>query len=82
MSLRSRNSKQLLSLVYYASGCSIAKFPEDGIVITQTFKDQGKECYFGFFPFFISISFAYNSHLFEKKIGGGDSLTLLRCTVL
>lgn len=29
--------------VYYASGCSIAKFPEDGVVITQTFKDQGKE---------------------------------------
>ncbi|XP_019490327.1 PREDICTED: membrane-bound transcription factor site-1 protease [Hipposideros armiger] len=27
--------------MYYASGCSIAKFPEDGIVITQTFKDQG-----------------------------------------
>ncbi|XP_047649035.1 membrane-bound transcription factor site-1 protease isoform X2 [Phacochoerus africanus] len=26
--------------MYYASGCSIAKFPEDGIVITQTFKDQ------------------------------------------
>uniref|UniRef100_A0A8C9EYR5 Membrane bound transcription factor peptidase, site 1 n=1 Tax=Pavo cristatus TaxID=9049 RepID=A0A8C9EYR5_PAVCR len=25
----------------YASGCSIAKFPEDGIVIAQTFKDQG-----------------------------------------
>lgn len=30
--------------VYYASGCSIAKFPEDGIVITQTFKDQGEQC--------------------------------------
>lgn len=30
-------------LVYYASGCSIAKFPEDGVVITQTFKDQGLE---------------------------------------
>jgi len=29
--------------MYYASGCSIAKFPEDGIVITQTFKDQGLE---------------------------------------
>lgn len=28
--------------MYYASGCSIAKFPEDGVVITQTFKDQGK----------------------------------------
>ncbi|NWH65513.1 MBTP1 protease, partial [Geococcyx californianus] len=27
----------------YASGCSIAKFPEDGIVIAQTFKDQGLE---------------------------------------
>ncbi|XP_071613118.1 membrane-bound transcription factor site-1 protease isoform X3 [Heliangelus exortis] len=27
----------------YASGCSIAKFPEDGIVISQTFKDQGLE---------------------------------------
>ncbi|XP_052583216.1 membrane-bound transcription factor site-1 protease isoform X4 [Peromyscus californicus insignis] len=26
--------------MYYASGCSIAKFPEDGVVITQTFKDQ------------------------------------------
>ncbi|KAF6078606.1 membrane bound transcription factor peptidase, site 1 [Phyllostomus discolor] len=29
--------------MYYASGCSIAKFPEDGMVITQTFKDQGLE---------------------------------------
>ncbi|XP_054567330.1 membrane-bound transcription factor site-1 protease isoform X2 [Eptesicus fuscus] len=29
--------------MYYASGCSIAKFPEDGIVITHTFKDQGLE---------------------------------------
>ncbi|XP_023562560.1 membrane-bound transcription factor site-1 protease isoform X3 [Octodon degus] len=29
--------------MYYASGCSIARFPEDGIVITQTFKDQGLE---------------------------------------
>ncbi|XP_075572012.1 membrane-bound transcription factor site-1 protease isoform X2 [Pelecanus crispus] len=29
--------------VNYASGCSIAKFPEDGIVIAQTFKDQGLE---------------------------------------
>ncbi|XP_052583217.1 membrane-bound transcription factor site-1 protease isoform X5 [Peromyscus californicus insignis] len=29
--------------MYYASGCSIAKFPEDGVVITQTFKDQGLE---------------------------------------
>ncbi|KAF7242771.1 Membrane-bound transcription factor site-1 protease [Varanus komodoensis] len=27
----------------YASGCSIAKFPEDGIVLAQTFKDQGLE---------------------------------------
>ncbi|KAJ7408980.1 Membrane-bound transcription factor site-1 protease [Willisornis vidua] len=27
----------------YASGCSIAKFPEDGVVIAQTFKDQGLE---------------------------------------
>lgn len=27
--------------VNYASGCSIAKFPEDGIVIAHTFKDQG-----------------------------------------
>lgn len=29
--------------MYYASGCSIARFPEDGVVITQTFKDQGLE---------------------------------------
>ncbi|XP_058432029.1 membrane-bound transcription factor site-1 protease isoform X2 [Marmota monax] len=29
--------------MYYASGCSIAQFPEDGVVITQTFKDQGLE---------------------------------------
>ncbi|EMP41243.1 Membrane-bound transcription factor site-1 protease [Chelonia mydas] len=27
----------------YASGCSIAKFPDDGIVISHTFKDQGLE---------------------------------------
>lgn len=27
--------------MYYASGCSIARFPEDGIVIGQTLKDQG-----------------------------------------
>uniref|UniRef100_A0A673JD75 Membrane-bound transcription factor site-1 protease-like n=1 Tax=Sinocyclocheilus rhinocerous TaxID=307959 RepID=A0A673JD75_9TELE len=27
--------------MYYASGCSIARFPEDGIVIAQTLKDQG-----------------------------------------
>lgn len=27
--------------MYYASGCSIAKFPEDGIVIAMTLKDQG-----------------------------------------
>ncbi|XP_016391476.1 membrane-bound transcription factor site-1 protease-like [Sinocyclocheilus rhinocerous] len=26
--------------MYYASGCSIARFPEDGIVIAQTLKDQ------------------------------------------
>ncbi|XP_006152632.1 membrane-bound transcription factor site-1 protease isoform X1 [Tupaia chinensis] len=29
--------------MYYASGCSIAQFPEDGIVIAQTLKDQGLE---------------------------------------
>ncbi|XP_019641774.1 PREDICTED: membrane-bound transcription factor site-1 protease-like [Branchiostoma belcheri] len=29
--------------MYYASGSSIAKFPEDGIMITQTLKDQGNE---------------------------------------
>ncbi|MGH0172896.1 UNVERIFIED_CONTAM: hypothetical protein FKN15_064358 [Acipenser sinensis] len=29
--------------MYYASGCSIAKFPQDGIVIAQTLKDQGLE---------------------------------------
>ncbi|XP_075693673.1 membrane-bound transcription factor site-1 protease isoform X1 [Rhinoderma darwinii] len=29
--------------MYYASGCSIAKFPEDGTVLAQTFKDQGLE---------------------------------------
>lgn len=27
--------------VYYASGCSIARFPEDGIVIAKNLKDQG-----------------------------------------
>lgn len=27
--------------VYYASGTSIAKFPEGGIVVTKTLKDQG-----------------------------------------
>lgn len=27
--------------VYYASGCSIARFPEDGIVIANNLKDQG-----------------------------------------
>ena len=30
-------------LVYYASGTSIAKFPEKGIVITSNLKDQGHE---------------------------------------
>uniref|UniRef100_A0A9J8BF92 Membrane-bound transcription factor site-1 protease n=1 Tax=Cyprinus carpio carpio TaxID=630221 RepID=A0A9J8BF92_CYPCA len=29
--------------MYYASGCSIARFPEGGIVIAQTLKDQGLE---------------------------------------
>lgn len=29
--------------LYYASGTSIAKFPEDGIVISETLKDQGYE---------------------------------------
>ncbi|XP_072554740.1 membrane-bound transcription factor site-1 protease isoform X2 [Paramormyrops kingsleyae] len=29
--------------MYYASGCSIARFPEDGIVIAKTLKDQGLE---------------------------------------
>uniref|UniRef100_A0A4W5R5B0 Membrane-bound transcription factor site-1 protease n=1 Tax=Hucho hucho TaxID=62062 RepID=A0A4W5R5B0_9TELE len=29
--------------MYYASGCSIAKFPEEGIVIAKTLKDQGLE---------------------------------------
>lgn len=28
--------------MYYASGCSIARFPEDGIVIAKNLKDQGK----------------------------------------
>ena len=28
--------------VYYASGCSIARFPEGGTVIASTLKDQGK----------------------------------------
>lgn len=27
--------------MYYASGCSIARFPEDGIVIAKNLKDQG-----------------------------------------
>lgn len=30
------------SSVYYASGTSLAKFPDDGIIVTQTLKDQGK----------------------------------------
>lgn len=29
--------------MYYASGCSIARFPEDGIVIGHTLKDQGTQ---------------------------------------
>jgi membrane-bound transcription factor site-1 protease len=29
--------------VYYASGTSIAKFPAEGLVITDTLKDQGHE---------------------------------------
>lgn len=37
--------------VNYASGCSIAKFPEEGIVIAQTFKDQGTQLHI-----FIEIS--------------------------
>lgn len=28
--------------MYYASGTSLAKFPDDGIIVTQTLKDQGK----------------------------------------
>lgn len=32
----------LLFSVYYASGTSLSKFPEEGIVIAQTLKDQGK----------------------------------------
>lgn len=38
----------ILFLVNYASGCSIAKFPEDGVVIAQTFKDQGTQLHFMF----------------------------------
>lgn len=34
-------SVSLSLLVYYASGCSIARFPEDGIVIAKNLKDQG-----------------------------------------
>ena len=29
--------------VYYASGTSIIKFPSDGILITESLKDQGRE---------------------------------------
>ncbi|KAK3086362.1 hypothetical protein FSP39_017399 [Pinctada imbricata] len=29
--------------MYYASGTSIAKFPEEGVLVTQTLKDQGYE---------------------------------------
>uniref|UniRef100_A0A8C9VRP1 Membrane-bound transcription factor site-1 protease n=1 Tax=Scleropages formosus TaxID=113540 RepID=A0A8C9VRP1_SCLFO len=29
--------------MYYASGCSIARFPEDGTIIAKTLKDQGLE---------------------------------------
>ncbi|XP_064414456.1 membrane-bound transcription factor site-1 protease [Latimeria chalumnae] len=29
--------------MYYASGCSIARFPENGIVLAHTLKDQGLE---------------------------------------
>lgn len=32
----------VFSSVYYASGTSLAKFPDDGIIVTQTLKDQGK----------------------------------------
>ena len=32
----------LFSLVYYASGTSIAKFPSDGVLLTENLKDQGK----------------------------------------
>lgn len=40
------NHQQMLACcfsvsVYYASGCSIARFPEDGIVIAKSLKDQG-----------------------------------------
>ena len=58
------NCEWLFILVYYASGCSIAKFPEDGIVITQTFKDQGTEyalhMLFGFsFSFFLIFNHSF-----------------------
>lgn len=32
-----------LPTVYYASGTSIARFPANGIIITETLKDQGHE---------------------------------------
>ena len=38
--------------VYYASGSSIAKFPKDGYLVTQTLKDQGN--------FFLYPSFSSN----------------------
>ena len=33
--------------VYYASGTSLAKFPSDGVVITQKLQDQGHEVVHG-----------------------------------
>lgn len=41
-SARGRRTNRTCSVsVYYASGCSIARFPEDGIVIAKNLKDQG-----------------------------------------
>ena len=48
------NNAQLFTIsVFYASGSSIAKFPKNGYLVTQTLKDQGKHDFCG------SIKFMY-----------------------
>lgn len=51
--------------VNYASGCSIAKFPEDGIVIAQTFKDQGM--HFLLFSLCFKLYFVVESKVTKSK---------------
>lgn len=58
----------ILFSVNYASGCSIAKFPEDGVVIAQTFKDQGTEFLFVFHVLLdVILSLLLSFH--EKSLG-------------